>query len=36
MEVDQLGFGDGEPNVEIVTHYPSDHFFSMLHTALLS
>lgn len=36
MEVDQLGFGGGEPNVEIVTHYPSDHFFSMLHTALLS
>ncbi len=36
MEVDQLGFGGGEPNVEIVTHYPSDHFFSLLHTALLS
>ena len=36
MEVDQLGFGVGEPNVEIVTHYPSDHFFSMLHAALLS
>ena len=36
MEVDQLGFGGGEPNVEIVTHYPSDHFFSMLHAALLS
>ena len=36
MEVDQLGFGGGEPNVEIVTHYPSDHFFSLLHAALLS
>ena len=36
MEVDQLGFVGGEPNVEIVTHYPSDHFFSMLHAALLS
>ena len=36
MEVDQLGFGVGEPNVEIVTHYPSDHFFSLLHAALLS
>ncbi len=34
MEVDQLGFGDGEPNVKIVTHYPSDHFFSLLHAAL--
>ncbi len=34
MEVDQLGFGGGEPNVEIVTHYPSDHFFSLLHAAL--
>ena len=36
MEVDQLGFVGGEPNVEIVTHYPSDHFFSLLHAALLS
>ena len=36
LEVDQLGFGGGEPNVEIVTHYPSDHFFSLLHAALLS
>ncbi len=36
MEVDQLGFGGGEPNVEIVTHYPSDHFFALLHEALLS
>ena len=36
MEVDQLGFGGGDPNVEIVTHYPSDHFFSLLHAALRS
>ena len=34
MEVDQLGFVGGEPNVDIVTHYPSDHFFSMLFDAL--
>ncbi|MYA75394.1 MAG: nucleoside hydrolase [Acidimicrobiaceae bacterium] len=34
LEVDQLGFGGGEPNVDIVTHYPSDHFFSLLHAAL--
>lgn len=34
MEVDQLGIAGGEPNVEIVTHYPSDHFFAMLHAAL--
>ena len=36
MEVDQLGIAGGEPNVEIVTHYPGDHFFSLLHAALLS
>ncbi|MDE0605979.1 MAG: nucleoside hydrolase [Acidimicrobiaceae bacterium] len=35
MEVDRLGFGGGDPNVDIVTHYPSDHFFSMLHEALI-
>ncbi len=34
MEVDRLGFVGGEPNVDIVTHYPSDHFFSMLFDAL--
>lgn len=34
LEVDRLGFVGGEPNVDIVTHYPSDHFFSMLHAAL--
>ncbi|MEM9463829.1 MAG: nucleoside hydrolase [Actinomycetota bacterium] len=34
MEIDRLGFVGGEPNVEIVTHYPSDHFFSMLFDAL--
>ena len=30
IEVDQLGMTDGEPNVDIVTDYPSDAFFSML------
>lgn len=35
MEVDRLGFGGGERNVEIVTRYPSDHFFAMLHAALV-
>ena len=34
MEVDRLGFVGGEPNVDIVTHYPSDHFFSMYFDAL--
>ncbi|MEM9203784.1 MAG: nucleoside hydrolase [Actinomycetota bacterium] len=34
MEVDRLGFVGGEPNVDIVTHYPSDHFFSMVFDAL--
>ena len=34
MEVDRLGLVGGEPNVDIVTHYPSDHFFSMLFDAL--
>ncbi len=36
MEVDRLGFVGTEPNVDIVTHYPSDHFFSMLFAALSS
>ena len=30
MEVDRMGFVGGEPNVDIVTHYPSDHFFELL------
>lgn len=30
IEVDQLGMTDGVPNVDIVTDYPSDTFFSML------
>jgi len=33
MEVDRMGFGGGEPNVDIVTHYPSDHFFELLFDA---
>lgn len=34
MEVDRLGFVGGAPNVDIVTHYPSDHFFALLFDAL--
>ncbi len=34
MGVDQLGYGGGVPNVDIVTHYPSNYFFDMLHAAL--
>ncbi len=34
MEVDRLGFVGGEPNIDIVTHYPSDRFFTMLFDAL--
>jgi hypothetical protein len=33
MEVDRMGFVGGEPNVDIVTHYPSDHFFELLFNA---
>ena len=33
MEVDRMGFVGGEPNVDIVTHYPSDHFFELLFDA---
>ena len=36
MEVDRLGFVGHEPNVDIVTHYPSDHFFDMLFGSLRS
>jgi len=36
MEVDRLGFVGAEPNVDIVTAYPSDHFFAMLFDALAS
>ncbi len=28
--VDQFGFQGGEPNVDVVTDYPSDHFFDLL------
>jgi inosine-uridine nucleoside N-ribohydrolase len=34
LDVDQLGTTDGEPNLDLVTHYPSDHFFEMLFTSL--
>ncbi|GJM37973.1 MAG: nucleoside hydrolase [Acidimicrobiales bacterium] len=30
MDVDQLGITDAAPNIDIVSHYPSDHFFEML------
>jgi len=34
MEVDRLGYVGGEANVDIVTHYPSDHFFELLFRSL--
>jgi len=34
MEVDRFGFSGKEPNVDIVTHYSSDHFFELLCGAL--
>ena len=34
MAVDRLGYGGATPNVDLVTHYPSDRFFEMLHAAL--
>jgi purine nucleosidase len=34
MSVDQIGITGLPGNVDIVTHYPSDHFFSMLFDAL--
>jgi len=34
MEIDRLGYVGGEPNVDIVTHYPSDHFFELLFRSL--
>jgi len=34
LEIDRMGFIGGEPNVDIVTHYPSDHFFEMLFSSL--
>ena len=30
MIVDHFGFGGGDPNAAIVTHYPEDHFFATL------
>ncbi len=34
MIVDQFGFQGSTPNVDVVTHYPSDHFFALLHERL--
>lgn len=34
LDVDQLGTTEGEPNLDLVTHYPSEHFFEMLFTTL--
>ncbi len=34
LEIDRLGFTGQEPNVDIVTHYPSDRFFALLHDSL--
>ena len=34
MEVDQAGIPGDPPNIDLVTDYPSDHFFAMLHSAL--
>jgi purine nucleosidase len=34
MSIDQLGSTGNTPNVDVVTDYPSDHFFSMLFDAL--
>jgi purine nucleosidase len=30
LDIDQLGITDGIPNLDLVTHYPSEHFFGML------
>ena len=34
MSIDKIGSTGATPNVDIVTHYPSDHFFEMLFDAL--
>ncbi|MEM7140591.1 MAG: nucleoside hydrolase [Actinomycetota bacterium] len=34
MDVDQLGTTGGEPNIDIVTRYPSNHFFDLLFSLL--
>ena len=36
LDVDQIGITDAEPNINLVTHYPSDHFFTMLFELLKS
>ncbi|MEZ5245571.1 MAG: nucleoside hydrolase [Acidimicrobiales bacterium] len=30
LDVDQIGITDGVPNLDLVTHYPTEHFFGML------
>jgi purine nucleosidase len=30
LDVDQIGMTDAEPNIKLVTHYPSEHFFGTL------
>ena len=30
LDVDQIGITNAVPNVDLVTHYPSEHFFGML------
>jgi purine nucleosidase len=30
LEVDQIGITDGVPNLDLVTQYPTEHFFGML------
>lgn len=34
MDVDQIGITRAEPNIDVVTHYPSDHFFDLLYGLL--
>ena len=36
MEVDQIGITGREPNIDIVTHYPTNHFFDLLFGLLRS
>ena len=30
MDVDQIGITDAEPNIDVVTDYPSEAFFDLL------
>ena len=34
MSVDQIESTGKTPNIDVVTHYPSDHFFERLFVAL--